>query len=298
MDTLLFENFLVLAETLSYTKAAEELFKTESVLSRQISKLESILGHKLFVRNNRTVSLTPAGKTLQKGILKISKDYASIIEEMKAIKAGHSGIIKIALSPGVRLHGKMVRIIRSFEKDFPDIHIDLRSHNMGDLQNLLLDQQVDFVYSVIDDFADNSLFSREFVGVSKNFLVVPKGHPKTNSKIEELSLSDFKDETFLFFEDQKRAIRHFTKMCEEAGFTLKYITVADASMMMLLVELQRGILLSEETSMFKICEDMVILPLPALGYLRLGIIQNIKNNKECNATFTQYVRDMSVSEAG
>ena len=36
MDTLLFENFLVLAETLSYTKAAEELFKTESVLSRQI----------------------------------------------------------------------------------------------------------------------------------------------------------------------------------------------------------------------------------------------------------------------
>jgi DNA-binding transcriptional LysR family regulator len=291
MDTLLFENFLVLAETLSYTKAAEELFKAESVLSRQISKLEHILGHKLFERNNRVVSLTPAGKTLRNGLLRIRKDYTSLIEEMEAIKAGHSGVIKIALSPGVRLHSKMVGIVRSFEKDFPDIHIDLRSYNMGDLHSLLLNQQVDFVYGVIDDFTDNPLFSCEFIGVSKNFLVVPKGHPIAGKKVEELSLVDFKEETFLFFDDQKRAIRHFSKICEEAGFALKYVTADDAGMMMLLVELHRGILISEETNMFKVCEDMAILPLPILGCLKLGIIQNIKNSKECNATFTQYVRE-------
>ena len=296
MDTSLFDYFLVLAETLSYTKAANELFKSESVLSRQISKLESIMTQKLFARNNRSVSLTPAGKALQKGLNKISKDYASLIEEMEAIKTGHSGVIKIALSPGVRLHKIMVNTIMNFEKDFPDIHINLRSYNMGDLRNLLLNQQVDFVYSVVDDFADNSLFSSAVVGFSKNYLVVPKDHPMADKKIEELSLFDFKDDTFLFFEDQKRAIRFFSKKCEEVGFTLKYITTADASMMMLLVELQRGILLSEETNMYKVCKDVVILPLPELGQLELGVIQNVENTKECNTVFLNYIRELNTDK--
>jgi DNA-binding transcriptional LysR family regulator len=213
-----------------------------------------------------------------------------MIDEMNAIKNGHSGLIKIALSPGVRLHDNLVKIIMCFEKDYPDIHIDLQSHNMGELQNLLLNQQVDFVHSVVTDFSGIPFIASHFIGTSRNYLIVPKDHPAANKKIEDLSLCDFKDDTFLFYTDQIQAIKSFSRRCESFGFSLKYKTVSCASMMTLSFELRRGIMLSEETNMHKASADMVILPLPELGCIELGIMHNTKNKKECNATFINYIQ--------
>ena len=53
---------IVLAEELSFTKAAERLHIEQSTLSRQISKLETQVGVRLFVRNHQTVELTEAGR--------------------------------------------------------------------------------------------------------------------------------------------------------------------------------------------------------------------------------------------
>src|SRR5512144_352531 len=46
---------------LSFTRAAEELFVTQSALSRQVAALESALGVPLFVRRHRALALTPPG---------------------------------------------------------------------------------------------------------------------------------------------------------------------------------------------------------------------------------------------
>ena len=70
MDNQLFEYFFVLAEILNYTKAADQLYKTESVLSRQISKLEFKLGVQLFDRTRKTVSLTPASSAFLNGLIR------------------------------------------------------------------------------------------------------------------------------------------------------------------------------------------------------------------------------------
>jgi DNA-binding transcriptional LysR family regulator len=46
---------------LSFTRAAQELFVTQSALSRQVQALEAALGVPLFLRGHRSLSLTPAG---------------------------------------------------------------------------------------------------------------------------------------------------------------------------------------------------------------------------------------------
>ena len=53
--------FAAVAETLSFTKAAQRLEIDQSWLSHKIRQLEASLGLKLFVRNTRNVELTPAG---------------------------------------------------------------------------------------------------------------------------------------------------------------------------------------------------------------------------------------------
>ena len=56
--------FLTVAQTGSFSEAAEDLFISQSSLSKQIISLETELGVSLFDRSRRKIALTPAGESL------------------------------------------------------------------------------------------------------------------------------------------------------------------------------------------------------------------------------------------
>jgi DNA-binding transcriptional LysR family regulator len=64
MDSALLKTFLVLAETKSFTAAAQKLFRSQSAISLQVIRLEKLIGKPLFIRNNRNVLLTLEGEQL------------------------------------------------------------------------------------------------------------------------------------------------------------------------------------------------------------------------------------------
>ena len=61
IDTIALQCFIALAETGSFTKAAERVGRTQSAISQQISKMESLLGKSLLVRG-KAFTLTPEGE--------------------------------------------------------------------------------------------------------------------------------------------------------------------------------------------------------------------------------------------
>jgi len=61
MDTRYLTYILTIAKKENMTKAAEELFVSQSTLSQYLSKLESELGTPLFYRSKGRLTLTPAG---------------------------------------------------------------------------------------------------------------------------------------------------------------------------------------------------------------------------------------------
>ena len=65
MDLHQLRHFLALADTLNYRRTAETVFIAQPALSRQIQQLESEVGARLFNRDKRNVSLTPAGAYLR-----------------------------------------------------------------------------------------------------------------------------------------------------------------------------------------------------------------------------------------
>ncbi len=64
LDTDLLRAFVAVAETRSFTRAADVLFRTQSAVSQQIRRLEETLGCRVFARDTRGVRLTGEGETL------------------------------------------------------------------------------------------------------------------------------------------------------------------------------------------------------------------------------------------
>lgn len=63
------KGFEAAGRLLSFTRAAEELFVTQSALSRQVQALEEALGVELFVRGHRALALTPAGAAFHRDVV-------------------------------------------------------------------------------------------------------------------------------------------------------------------------------------------------------------------------------------
>lgn len=79
MDTSLLKCFLTLADTQSFSEAAERLNITQSTVSHKIARLETLLGKQLFERTTRSCMLTSDGRELVEHATRVIRS----IEEME-----------------------------------------------------------------------------------------------------------------------------------------------------------------------------------------------------------------------
>ncbi|MGB3934851.1 MAG: transcriptional regulator GcvA [Burkholderiales bacterium] len=82
----LLKGFEAAARLLSFTKAGEELFLSQSAVSRQILELESQLGVKLFERRHRALALTEAGQTLYAAAAQALATMRAVTDRLRATR--------------------------------------------------------------------------------------------------------------------------------------------------------------------------------------------------------------------
>ncbi len=94
----LLRSFEAAARTLSFTLAADELFLTQSAVSRQIQQIEAGLGVPLFVRRHRALELTEAGRVMQRAVidcLERLRDATALVRSATALRQ-----VSITTTPG------------------------------------------------------------------------------------------------------------------------------------------------------------------------------------------------------
>jgi len=94
--------FVVVAEELHFTRAAERLNLAQQALSAQIRKLEERLGVELFDRTTRRVELTDAGRTLLSHAMPLLASASRAWEEVARVGLGDAGQISISYAPTAR----------------------------------------------------------------------------------------------------------------------------------------------------------------------------------------------------
>ena len=116
--------FLLVAEELSFRKAADRLDIDQSVLSRRIRKFEARIGFSLFFRTTRVVVLTEPGRLMLARLKPRVGDLGHLIADTRSVSEGTTGRLRVAYMSfaATRL---MPDYVRRFSAAYPKVSLEL-----------------------------------------------------------------------------------------------------------------------------------------------------------------------------
>jgi DNA-binding transcriptional LysR family regulator len=123
MDLRALRYFVVVAEELNITHAAERLGMSQPPLSSQIKSLEEELGVQLFVRGKRSLTITDAGLHLYRRACQMLELSDQTLQELQSLD-GLSGDLNISLVEG-RAPYLLARWVAGFRAEYPSVRIHL-----------------------------------------------------------------------------------------------------------------------------------------------------------------------------
>jgi DNA-binding transcriptional LysR family regulator len=141
MENFKLKVFRVVADTLNFRRAAEELHLTQPAITSQIKSLEESLGIALFDRISRDIKLTPAGKTLLQYVRRIE----AVTNEAVAALApfgGQEGIeISIGASHTIAVY-LLPQLLLPLLKEWPKLRIHIMSGSTNEILHALTMHQI------------------------------------------------------------------------------------------------------------------------------------------------------------
>lgn len=134
LDSDLLRTFLVVAETGNFTRAAEQAGRTQSAVSMQMKKLETMIGAALFERGSRGVALTRRGGEL----IDNARRVISLLDETAAAMTAPplNGPVRIGI-PEEYGHSILSRALSAFSRRHAQVEVTVRyAHSPSQIQAL------------------------------------------------------------------------------------------------------------------------------------------------------------------
>jgi DNA-binding transcriptional LysR family regulator len=169
------QGFEAAARNLSFTKAAEELFITQSAVSRQIKALEDHLGVTLFERRQRALTLTESGHALYRAATDVLERLQAATDQLRA--SGRTRQLSLTTTTGFAALWLIPRLQR-FTRLHPDIDVRISATTaVVNLERSLVDLAVR--YCRPEDVPERAvrLFGEEVVAVCGRSLLRDRSRP-------------------------------------------------------------------------------------------------------------------------
>ncbi len=125
MDIASLQAFVTVADTGSFSLAAERLHLTQPAISKRIAALETELEIRLFDRLGRIVRLTEAGTVLRPRARHILAEVEDSRQALRNLSGLVAGPLTVATSHHIGLH-RLPPVLRSFTTQYPQARLDMR----------------------------------------------------------------------------------------------------------------------------------------------------------------------------
>ncbi|MCW2254634.1 DNA-binding transcriptional LysR family regulator [Providencia alcalifaciens] len=240
--------FIAVAEELHFGRAAERLHISQPPLSQQIQSLEEQINAKLLERNNRNVSLTPAGNMFLKEAYQILSQVDAAASKAERMEKGELGELSIGFTSTTPFMNKVTMSLRQYRESYPEVGIHMHQMNtkqqiaplltgridIGIMRNTTLPEQLDY----------RLLFKEPFM------VAVYEGHPLLQYEKTGVDISLLADYPLVFFEREVGTALYdeINNLLTSAGVTPKIAQEAGEAMTILgLVSAGMGISIITES---------------------------------------------------
>ena len=186
--------FVAVAEELHFGRAAQRLHLAQPPLSQQIRKLEAMLGHALFHRTSRAVSLTNAGEVFLGRARRTLSTVAEDVEEVRSVGRGQRGALRVGFV-GSGMLTPLPDVFRQYRRAFPNVQLMLHESFTSQVVRGLETRTLDVGFlrdgGMIEGLEVETLFSERYVAV------LPARHPLATRKV--ITPAAMREEPFVFY---------------------------------------------------------------------------------------------------
>lgn len=182
--------FILVAENLSFARAAEALYISQPAVTKQINALERELGVTLFVRSTRHVELTAAGMSFYKDAKDIVATAQMAINRAQRQNV-MSDTVRIGLSNYIALF-YLTDALERLHTSYPDIHPNIQVFSYKVVLNLFLENKLDILFYYKENMTPKA--DTTFLRLEKDHFVclIPVG--QTLAQKEKISVTDLENE--------------------------------------------------------------------------------------------------------
>src|SRR3989440_1959601 len=214
--------FCDLAETESFTKAAQINNVTQSAVSQQISSLERIFKSLLIERSKKKFRLTREGQVLYDYSKQIISSYDALYSKLQEIKDIISGTIRVATIYSIGLHD-LPPYLKKFLKAYPSVNVHIEYRRANQVYEDVMGNVVDLGLVAYPN-RDQKL---EIFPLRKDPLVLichPQ-HPLAKNK--EIKLKALAGQKFIGFEPDIPTRRALDKILRENSVAVQHVMEFD-----------------------------------------------------------------------
>ncbi len=168
--------FQMVANHLSFSRAAEALEITQPAVSIQVQELEKYLGITLFHRRPRGLRITESGDAVlaySQQIFALSSQLMDTVQEMEDLQSGHL-VLGASTTPGEYV---LPLVVGRFRQIYPGIHVKLVIGNTRTIIQRILDRDMDL--GMVGDHVEEYSSELEMVDFQEDeiVLVAAPSHP-------------------------------------------------------------------------------------------------------------------------
>lgn len=265
------ECFTVLAQRLNFTQAADDLFMSQPALSRTILALEQELGVRLFERNSRSVSLTPAGRAFFRKCPDILTSYRASLNAALTAQEGYEGELTVGVLQDY-FDPDAVRLYQRMAAACPAVRLELRECSHSDLVRRLLQGELDAVIN----FGEDVLSPDTEALVLRHDRECAVVHPASPLAAEErLTMAQLKDQPFVVMSrtSSQPGYSKVWRSASAAGFTPQIAAEAElVPTLLMLVACGKGVSTLNENTSYMARSMVKYIPLEDVPPARQALI--------------------------
>lgn len=224
LDLRMVQQFLAVAELLSFRKAAEQMHMAQPPLSQAIMRLEGLLQTQLFERSSRGVRLTPAGEVFKLEAVRLLNQAGRAMERTQQAGRGEVGSVHVAFI-GPTMFALLPKVILAFQEGFAGVELHLHEGSSIEVARLLDSESVDIGFLLMPTAFESDVMVEEIV-VDTLTVALPAGHRLRARR--RIALEELADDTFVLFSAKGvPGLRSkIVGLCEQAGFAPRIVQEA------------------------------------------------------------------------